>query len=108
VSIAGTLNGDVAAGATTMGVTISTQPAFGSAALNGVLAGVWIRPDANAADLVAISGNTFVSSTLTNLTTTPVPYAVPSGTSFRSVDAFDVYDVGGGAIVKTNGELYVP
>jgi hypothetical protein len=108
VSIAGTLNGAVAAGATTIGVTITTQPAFGSAALNGVLAGVWIRPDANAADIVAVSGNTFVSGTLTNLTTTPAPYAVTSGTSFWSVDAFDVYDVGGGAIVKTTGEIYVP
>lgn len=114
LSIAGTLNGAVAAGATTMGVTITGTSIHNTAAANHRLAGTWLRPDTSvnsghlpSDNLVTISGNTFVSTTLTHLTTSPALAAIPSGASFRSVDLLDVYNVVGGAIAQTHGDIYV-
>ncbi|WP_093525186.1 beta strand repeat-containing protein [Stigmatella erecta] len=114
LSIAGTLQSAVAAGDTTLGVTITSTPSHGSAAFNQVLAGLWLRPDTSvnsgslpADNLVRVSGNTFVSSTLTQLTVSPALAAAPAGASFKSVDLFDVYTVGGGAVVQTQGDIYI-
>ncbi|MCP3142796.1 beta strand repeat-containing protein [Pyxidicoccus xibeiensis] len=114
ISIAGTLSSPVAAGDTTMGVTITSTPLHGSAALNQRLSGIWLRPDTSvnsgnlpADNLVTVSGNTFVSSSLTQLTTSPALAPVPAGASFKSADLFNVYNVVGGAITQTNGDIYI-
>ena len=114
VSIAGTINGSFAPGSTAVGVTITSSPLHGTASFNGLLGGMWLRPDTSvnngsllAGDLVLVSGNTFVSSTLTTLATTPTLAALASGAAFRSIDILDKYDVVGGAVVATNGDIYV-
>ncbi|PTL77304.1 hypothetical protein [Vitiosangium sp. GDMCC 1.1324] len=114
ISIAGTVSSAVSAGDTTMGVTITSTPLHGSAAFNQRLSGMWLRPDTSvnsgnlpADNLVTVSGNTFVSSTLTQLTISPALAAVPAGASFKSADLFDVYNVVGGAITQTNGDIYI-
>ncbi|TSC29513.1 hypothetical protein [Corallococcus sp. Z5C101001] len=114
ISIAGTVSSAVAAGDTTLGVSITSTPLHNSAAFNQLLSGMWLRPDTSvnsgnlpADNLVMVSGNTFVSASLSQLTTSPALAAVPAGASFKSADLFDVYDVLGGAITQTNGDLYI-
>ncbi|WP_164000726.1 beta strand repeat-containing protein [Pyxidicoccus caerfyrddinensis] len=114
ISIVGTVSTVVSPGDTTMGVTITSSPLHGSAAFNQLLSGMWLRPDTSvnsgnlpADNLVTVSGNTFVSASLTQLTLSPALAAVPAGASFKSADLFDVYNVVGGAVVQTNGDIYV-
>ncbi len=113
ISIAGTINGAVPSGATSIGVTITSAPAH-SVGFNGVLAGMWLRPDTSVNsgtlpndNLVRVADNAFVSTSLSTLTTTPTLAAVLSGASFKSVDLFNVLNVVGGAVVQTSGNIYV-
>ncbi|WP_147443069.1 hypothetical protein [Corallococcus sp. AB011P] len=114
VSIAGTVSSAANAGDTSLSVNITSTPLHNSAAFNQLLAGMWLRPDTSvnsgnlpADNLVTVAGNTFVSTTQSQLTTSPLLAPVPAGASFKSADLFDVYNVVGGAITQTNGDLYV-
>ena len=114
VSVAGTVSSAANAGDTALSVNITSTPLHNSAAFNQLLAGMWLRPDTSvssgtlpADNLVTVTGNTFVSTTQSQLTTSPLLAPVPAGASFKSADLFDVYNVVGGAITQTNGDLYV-
>ncbi|NRD63362.1 hypothetical protein HRD49_16550 [Corallococcus exiguus] len=114
VSIAGTVSSAANAGDTSLSVNITSTPLHNSAAFNQLLAGMWLRPDTSvnsgtlpADNLVTVTGNTFVSTTQSQLTTSPLLAPVAAGASFKSADLFDVYNVVGGAITQTNGDLYV-
>ncbi|RKH00732.1 hypothetical protein D7X32_22670 [Corallococcus carmarthensis] len=114
VSIAGTVSSAANAGDTALSVNITSTPLHNSAAFNQLLAGMWLRPDTSvnsgtlpADNLVTVSGNTFVSTTQSQLTTSPLLAPVAAGASLKSADLFDVYNVVGGAIAQTNGDLYV-
>ncbi|RKH63053.1 beta strand repeat-containing protein [Corallococcus aberystwythensis] len=114
VSIAGTVSSAANAGDTALSVSITSTPLHNSAVFNQLLAGMWLRPDTSvnsgtlpADNLVTVTGNTFVSATQSQLTASPLLAPVPAGASFKSADLFDVYNVVGGAITQTNGDLYV-
>ncbi|MCM2280035.1 MAG: hypothetical protein NDJ89_18330 [Oligoflexia bacterium] len=108
-SLAGTVNG--VPGAATLPVSVASAPAL-SAAYANLYAGLRLRPDlaytnGTASDWSDDNILTVLSNDATSLTMTGGISGVANGVSFRSIDLLDRIDVGGNALVETNGDLYV-
>lgn len=108
-SLAGTVNG--APGANTLPVAVTSSPAL-VPSFSNLYAGMKLRPDLSNNNGTANNWAddnvlTVTANTSTELTTSEAIAGVVGGASFRSIDIFDNLDVGGGATLQSNGDIYV-
>jgi 6-phosphogluconolactonase (cycloisomerase 2 family) len=110
-SVSGTLSAAHADGTTSMSVSVTSSPALTSAYTN-LYKGYRLRPDvafdnSTPSDWTDDGVITIQSNTSTSFTATAPFGAVASGVTFRSIELLDHLDVSGGAILESNGDVYV-
>jgi hypothetical protein len=111
VSLAGTVNG--APTSTTLPITVSSylNPSIGTAYIN-LYTGMKLRPDLNFtnstnADWLDDNIITVGTNNTSLLASTATFSGVVTGATFRSIDILDHLELGGGAQLETNGDLYI-
>lgn len=97
-----------------MPVTVTSTPALTTSYTN-LYSGLKIKPDISFnnntgsiwSDDNILTVGTNNDTTLAMTTAVSAVQNVPSGSTFRSIDLLDHLDIGGGAYVQTNGDIYV-
>ncbi len=111
VSIAGTVTSTPGSDSLPVTITSTMNPAIGTA-YNDYFTGMRVRPNTSFTNNTAnnLSDDnvlTVSSNSATTLTMDSSFVGVSAGDSFRSIDILDFIDIGGNAVMESNGDVYL-